>query len=317
MSVKPDATVHEVLAFLEARQAAGDSAVLITITGMEGGTPRAVGSVMGVASDGSAAGSISSGCLEAAVVSEGLEVLRRGKTRVVRFGADSPYLDIVLPCGGSIDVLFNPRPNQAALATALALLANREPVLIEQNRVTGEMHCGLASSASVTGWREEKFSVWCLPVLNLLIIGHGSHCLTLAGLALAYGAGVKLLSPDQSLLELARDLGASTGFLKTTDAVEQVVADRWTAIVFMFHDHDWEPVLLAQAMHQPAFMIGALGSRRTHARRTELLDGHGVASDLIACIEAPLGLIPLARDAKLLAISTLAQVADRFRGLRP
>lgn len=317
LSTQPDATLRDVLAFLDAHQGIGDGTVLVTITGLEGGAPRSLGSMMGVASDGSYVGSISSGCFEAAVVAEALGVLRSGCPRSVRFGAGSPYLDIVLPCGGGIDLLFVPQPDRNMSTTAIELLDGHRPVLIEQDRVTGKMACCPAPPGVVTGWRGDYFIVWHPPVLTLLIVGHGSHCLELARLALAYGANVKLLSPDRVLLDLAIAVGATVGFLKTPDPTDQIDADRWTAIVFMFHDHDWEPALLAQALTQPAFMVGAMGSRNTHARRIELLRARGVDDRLIERIEAPLGLVPLARDAKLLALSTLAQVADRFRDVIP
>lgn len=61
---------------------------------------RNPGTIMGVAQDGSFAGSLSGGCIENAVVAEALEALKEDAPRMVRFGAGSPYLDIKLPCGG-------------------------------------------------------------------------------------------------------------------------------------------------------------------------------------------------------------------------
>ena len=83
--------------------------------------------------------------------------------------------------------------------------------------------------------------------------------------------------------------------------------------MFLFHDHAWEPSLLEQVITQPWFFIGAMGSRRTHANRLEQLRERGIAEEALARITAPLGLIPSARDPMTLALSALAQVADRYR----
>ena len=78
----------------------------------------------------------------------------------------------------------------------------------------------------------------------------------------------------------------------------------------MFHDHDWEPQILIQALAGPAFYIGAMGSERTHNMRQQALIERGIAAKDIARIEGPIGLIPSMRDANLLALSTLAQIVE-------
>jgi xanthine dehydrogenase accessory factor len=83
--------------------------------------------------------------------------------------------------------------------------------------------------------------------------------------------------------------------------------------VFLFHDHAWESSLLEQALTQPWFFIGAMGSRRTHARRLAALRERGLPEEALARIVAPLGLIPSARDPVTMALSALAQVVDGYR----
>ena len=89
---------------------------------------RNPGTIMGVAEDGSFAGSLSGGCIENAVVAEALEVLKKAKSRIVRFGAGSPYLDIRLPCGGGLDLLFQPLED-GSLARSLPELDRRASAL--------------------------------------------------------------------------------------------------------------------------------------------------------------------------------------------
>ena len=88
----------------------------------------------------------------------------------------------------------------------------------------------------------------------------------------------------------------------------EVTDDKWTALVLMFHDHDWEYALLEQALKGNAFYIGAMGSIRTHQDRCEMLKDKGVSPEDIARIHGPIGIIPTMRDANLLALSTLAEI---------
>ena len=117
-----------------AHKHAGAGVVLVTLVGIAGSSPRALGAQMAVAADGDYRGSFSGGCIEAAIVAEALAVLDDGETRMVRFGAGSPYIDIRLPCGGGIDLLFTPRPDAAALGAILAVLDKREPAAMRLSR---------------------------------------------------------------------------------------------------------------------------------------------------------------------------------------
>ena len=93
---------------------------------------------------------------------------------------------------------------------------------------------------------------------------------------------------------------------KDPNAIE---IDRFTAVVLLHHDLDLEETVLERALTSPAFYIGALGSSRTHRRRTELLRVAGVSSENIDRIRAPIGLFGPTRDAASLALSVLADVA--------
>ena len=99
-----------------------------------------------------------------------------------------------------------------------------------------------------------------------------------------------------------------TNYLKTPSIALDVKDDQWTAFVLMFHDHDWELELLQSALSADAFYIGALGSRKTHAIRSDRLREAGVAEDAIARIHGPIGLIPSLRDASMVATSCLAEI---------
>jgi xanthine dehydrogenase accessory factor len=307
----------DVLRFLAAALAASGRGVLVTLVGMEGSSSRSIGTIMAVAGDGTYAGSFSGGCIEAAVVAEALEALADGGLRRVRFGQGSPYIDIRLPCGGSLDLMFNPLSNGLAVDEALRTLTARQEVALAQWRDRPEAECVPAEDDLPTRWRGDRFILRVAPPLRVLVAGSGAECVELARLAIAYGAEVNLWSPDVLLLQSGAELGASVRLLKTAGSVERPASDPWTAIVLFFHDHDWDPPLLAHALAVPALLVGAMGSHATHQRRLSALRSIGVPEETCARIVSPLGLILSARDPALLALSTLAQIADAYARITP
>jgi xanthine dehydrogenase accessory factor len=267
---------------------------------------------MGVTEDGCFAGSFSGGCIEAAVVAEAVEAIQDGQPRQVRYGAGSPYIDIRLPCGGGVDLLFQPTPDLDEIRQAVSRLEARQPLALAQG-ASGSLHILTGTAEPLTGWRGEAFVSWYAPSLRLVVVGHGAECLALVQLGLASGLQMALLTPDERLIASGVRLGACTELLLTAGPSPALVADPWSAVVFLFHDHAWEPLLLEQVITQPWFFIGAMGSRRTHASRLEQLRERGIRDEALVRITAPLGLIPSARDPMTLALSALAQVVDRYR----
>ena len=306
------ATALQVLRFLATASDRGQKVALVSITALTGSSSRPVGTLMGVAEDGSFAGSFSGGCIEAAVVGEARDAIREGKVRQVRYGAGSPYLDIRLPCGGGVDLLFQPDPDPEAIRHAVALLEERSPLVLVQE-AAGGLRVRSGASSTETGWREDAFVAWYPPPLKLVILGHGGESLSMVRLGLTFGAEVEMLSPEERMVALAGQLGARAKSLVVPGPSPDLVTDGWSAVVFLFHDHAWEPHLLRQALGQPAFFIGAMGSRRTHAGRLDALRDLGVPEESLARIVSPLGIIPSARDPVTLALSALAQVVDGYR----
>ena len=131
---------------------------------------------------------------------------------------------------------------------------------------------------------------------------------TFAALACAAGFPVTLLSPDDETLAAGLAAGCETRHLVSKRFPEDLAPDRRTAVVLFFHDHEWEPPILAAALDSPAFYIGAQGSRRARDTREAGLEALGVVAGSYARMKGPIGLVPSARDARTLAVSVLAEV---------
>jgi xanthine dehydrogenase accessory factor len=285
----------------------------VTITGLSGSGARPLGGQMAVLENGDRAGSLSSGCVEAAIVAEAQQALRDGRPRRIRLGAGSPYIDIRLPCGGGMDLLFLPDPPAEAIGRAATLLADRSPLCMT---IGPSGSIGVSPAAAEPGgWTGETFTILHKPPLRLIVAGHGAEMPATARVARAYGAEIILLSPDAEVIAAAALAGAPAVPLRSIAAAPALDADRWTAILLLFHDHDWEPVLLEAALATPAFWIGALGSRRTHEARLAALAERGVPAAQRARIKGPVGLIPSARDPATLALSAVAEIAAAYQKL--
>jgi len=222
--------------------------------------------------------------VEAAAAYEALQVIATGKDRFVRYGEGSPYLDIVLPCGGGITLAFHQLRDAQPLRNVLDLLAKRQPAALRY--LPTFQRLASAACTEITGWQEDAFITGYLPKTRVAVYGRSVEALATASIAQA--AGYEVLSGED---------------------VQAQAVDPLTAVILLYHDLDRElPVLLA-ALRSAPFYIGALGSRRTHATRVKKLLSLGFSEEEIARIKAPIGIFAQARDARTLALSIVADVA--------
>lgn len=291
-----------VLGLLAAGAAEGIAGVLVTLTGIVGASSRGVGAQMAVLADARHAGSFSGGCIEAAVIAEAQAVLAAGRGRTVRFGSGSPYLDIRLPCGGGIDLVFTPKPDAATLEEVLSQLDARQAAAL---RIT-EQAVLLEDGAAPGGGFVRTYA----PPLRLVALGHGEDLTALVRLADAFGVVTEAFAPDTDRHAMATGRIAP---LTSRTAFPALAGDAWTAFVFLFHDHDWEEHLLPKALALRGFYHGAVGSARTHRARIEGLRAAGVPQALLEALRGGIGLIPATRDPATLALSILGELVQDYQ----
>lgn len=305
---------NEIFRFLLGAGERGEPTALVTLTDVLGSSSRAPGTHLAVSASGGFAGSISGGCVEAAIVGEIQRVIANGHMEQLRFGAESRFIDIRLPCGGAIDLLVLPHPPINTIKRAFRALGERKRIALRMS-ASGELSIERTDRRH-SGWEGEDFLARHWPDLRLVIAGHGTETEALARLAQAYGAEVTVLTPDAAIAKRIAASGTEVHFLAARDPSSMLTADPDTAIVFLFHDHDWEEELILQALGQAPFYIGAMGSRGTHAIRLERLRARGVGSKDLARIQGPIGLIAATRDPDTLALSTLAEIAEFYGNRR-
>lgn len=253
---------------------------LCTVVGIEGSFSRRVGAQLAVGPDGAITGSLADGCLEKQLASE---IASAGGPVVKRFGAGSELIDFRLPCGSGLDVLIDPEPDRATIRAAAERLEAREAT-------------GLALPSQALP--ERRY----IPALRLQLFGEGPELEALA--ALAATAGIEVAAHGKAALSLGRRPAG-------------LAADAWTAIVLLFHDHEWEQAILEWALATPAFHIGAQGGFEARRQRIERLAATGIAPAQLDRIRSPIGVITRSREPGVLALSVLAEIVGEYEALHP
>jgi xanthine dehydrogenase accessory factor len=101
--------MRDLLDELDRWRAEGVPVALARVVDLDGSGPRAPGAAMAVNERGEVIGSVSGGCVEGAVVTEALDVLRTGERKVVTFGySDDKAFAVGLTCGGTIHLFLEP-----------------------------------------------------------------------------------------------------------------------------------------------------------------------------------------------------------------
>ncbi len=285
-------------AILTAVAKGSDPCAVVVVTATEGPAYRRVGAMMVVFDDGSILGSVSSGCIEADIAGHACRAIADRRPCKLLYGAGSPWLDFRLPCGGAVEVVVAPHPDRSHFANTADILKRRQ-----------------AANLLVASNGKVLTTIQIEPRIALILFGTGYELLAIGVLAETAGYDVRLFTPDIITLEHARRQGLSIEILKAPRWPDSVKPDPWTAVALFFHDHDWEPPLLAYAAQSHAFYIGAQGSRRARLGRDQELVGKGVSAARIEAMRGPIGLIAGARDPQTLAISVLAEIAATAQGL--
>ena len=96
-------------------------------------------------------------------------------------------------------------------------------------------------------------------------------------------------------------------------ALPRLAVDRYTAFVALTHDPKIDDPALAYALARDCFYIGALGSKKTHARRVARLEEQGVAKEALTRIRAPIGLKIGAVSPAEIAVAILGEITAELR----
>lgn len=152
------------------------------------------------------------------------------------------------------------------------------------------------------------------PPLRLIIVGAVHIAQALAPMAALTGYAVTVVDPRRAFASDARFPGVAVNGDWPDEALTALRPDPRTAIVTLTHDPKLDDPALLVALRSPAFYVGSLGSRKTHAKRLDRLREQGLGEAELARIHGPVGLSLGAVSPAEIAVSILAQIVAARRG---
>ncbi len=152
-----------------------------------------------------------------------------------------------------------------------------------------------------------------LPPPRIVAIGAVHITQGLARLAPVIGYDLTIIDPRTAFATPERFEGVDLIADWPEDVLKARGLDPYTALAAVTHDPKIDDFALAEALRRGCFYVGALGSRKTHARRVERLLEAGVTQEQIAKIRAPIGLDIGASSPEEIALAILAQIVEAFR----
>ena len=307
---------------------AGTGAALATVVETWGSAPRPAGSQLAISGAGEMVGSVSGGCVEGAVVVEALEAMADGQPRLLTYGvSDETAFAVGLACGGTIRILVDPVGPAALTETLLSQLteARAAPRAVAMVTDTASWTRQLltpgadaATDARLktdrSGLEEDgRFVAVHNPPLRLIVVGAVHIAQPLVTIARACGYAPTLIDPRGAFGSAGRFPGESILDDWPDEALVTLNPDARTAIVTLTHDPKLDDPAIRAALNSPAFYLGCLGSRKTHAKRLDRLTAAGFSPDQIARIHAPVGLDIGAKSPAEIAVSIMAQITQVLR----
>ncbi len=151
------------------------------------------------------------------------------------------------------------------------------------------------------------------PPLRMFVVGAVHITQALASMAAMLGYAVTVIDPRRAFATAERFPGVALCDEWPDDALRAEALDARCAVVTLTHDPKIDDPALQIALASPAFYVGSLGSRRTHAARLERLAERGLSEDALARIHAPIGLDIGARSPAEIAAAIVAQVTAVLR----
>ena len=325
---------EDILKAAEDWRKAGRGVALATVVETWGSAPRPVGSNLVIDNEGNFLGSVSGGCVEGAVVTEAIDVIELGKPKMLEFGvADETAWNVGLSCGGTIRVYVEKVCLKLDILHALnAERAARRAVVVVTDVASGEQRLVKAADIAKDPLRDliEKrirmaksgmeetaqgrvFLTVHVPSPQLVITGAVHISQTLAPVGQLLGYDVTIVDPRTAFASIERFPDVKVIAEWPDVALPPLNVDHYTAFVALTHDPKIDDPALKHALARDCFYIGALGSRKTHAKRVQRLKEAGLSDADIARIHAPIGLDIGAVSPAEIAISIMAEITARLR----
>lgn len=338
--------MHDIWNTMGTWLAEGKSIAMARVLQTWGSAPRRPGAAMIVDADGNVAGSVSGGCIEGAVIEEALSVLKSGTPRKISFGVDDEKAWTVgLSCGGEVAVWVEPhwiytgragdaeawgavetavhKKRPVVVATRLDAAAPTHLVVDPDREAVGSWEGSL--EAVLSGAREAYARRTSLVMQvedadvfyhvmprpdSLLIVGAGHIAVHLVAIAKELGFDCVVIDPRKIFANNLR-FPVPPDRMHTCwpeEVMPEMDLHGDTYAVLLTHDPKIDDPALHVLLRSPVAYIGALGSRKTHTKRSERLRESGFTKEEIGRIRGPVGVSIGAASPAEIAVSIMAEI---------
>jgi xanthine dehydrogenase accessory factor len=324
----------DVLVIAEEWHRAGRDVAIATVVETWGSAPRRAGSHLVVDRGGNFEGSVSGGCVEAAVIGEALEVITHGQPKLIEFGVtDETAWGVGLSCGGRIRIYVE-KVEQPVKAQLLAQLnearRQRRSALVVTELETGAERLVFEDDLSAEPYADEirgrfgsgvsgpladarAFVTVSAPQPRFVIVGAVHIAQALVPMANMAGFETTVVDPRQAFATHER-FPEATLFADWPERVlPNINLDSFTALAALSHNPRIDDPALIAGLRAQCFYIGALGSSRSHAKRIERLRTAGIGDSDLARVHGPIGLPIGAQSPAEIAVSILAEAIAALR----
>jgi xanthine dehydrogenase accessory factor len=176
-----------------------------------------------------------------------------------------------------------------------------------------EKHLRMGKSGMAETPQGRVFLTVYVPPPRLVITGAVHISQALAPMAKLAGYDVTIVDPRTAFASSERFPDVKVIADWPDAALPPLAIDHYTAFVALTHDPKIDDPALTHALERDCFYIGALGSKKTHARRIERLKAQGIADAGLARIHSPIGLAIGAVSPAEIAVAIIGEITARLR----
>ena len=290
---------------------------LATVISTWGSSPRPVGGQMAIDQNGEIIGSVSGGCIESAVISEGVNSINDGKSRIKDYGISNAMAwEVGLACGGELKVLIQPLNLEDDIIYYIVnSIKRREVVKIRIDCSNGNRIIDNTIDNQISHFDKSKneFIHIIDPKPRLFIIGAVHIAQALVSLADVADFEIILIDPRDHFATKSRFSNCKIINEWPDEALSKFNLDKSSHLVTLTHDPKIDDLALIFCMKKNFGYIGSLGSKKTHNKRCERLIEKGFNEIELSKIHAPIGLDIKAKTPAEIATSILAEIINYRR----
>ena len=312
-----DSVDIEVLRSAEAWRKAGRRVTLGTIVKTWGSAPRPVGAMVAVRDDGQVAGSVSGGCVEDDLIEKArARTLAAEKPQLITYGVTNEEATRWgLPCGGTLEIVFEPVTEASGLGELLATIGRQQLVRRRLDMGTGRVTYQPGQWQDALEFDGKALLTVHGPRWRLVLIGGGQLTRYLAEMAKMLDYHVTVIDPRAEYADGWDLPGVALDRGMPDDVIREMNLDGHSALVALTHDPKLDDMALLEALKSAAFYVGAIGSKKNNDARRRRLREFDLSEAEIARLRGPVGLYIGSKTPPEIAVAILAEMTAVRHGV--